>query len=363
MISSFALENFKLFDNHEIDFKPLTILAGANGAGKSSVIQAVLLMMRAGQVQKIGRNEVELNGPYLLQLGNIKNVISAQASSNFIKIIIKNSDSKEAKVNFEMDLDRAPASLQIIEADTDLDYLLSTSFRYLNAERIGPRIALKMNTTMDLDIGFQGEFTNYSIHQADILKREVHKNLQVAGSKLVFSKLVEAWLQTIIPDIEINLTPNYDVNMMVIKYKNSFNIDSYVPTATGFGITYVLPIIVAGLLSSMEKNAVLVIENPEAHLHPYSQSCIGKFLALLSHSGVQVILETHSEHVINGARLQLAKLEEAENMIINFFENTASGSNIKPITINSLGELSSWPVGFFDQQQQDLRDLLELRRK
>ncbi|MES5953287.1 DUF3696 domain-containing protein [Bacillus fungorum] len=363
MISEINLENFKLFNKHEVKLKPLTILAGANGAGKSSVLQAILLMMRAVQIHEINRNEVELNGPYLLQLGNISNVISAQATSEFIKIMVENIDGKEAKVKFGMDLDRAPASLQIIERDTNLEYLLSTSFRYLNAERIGPRIALKMNTTMDLDVGFQGEFTNYAIHQADILKREVHESLQVEGHKLVFSKLVESWLQTIIPDMEINLTPNYDVNMVIVKYKNSFNLDSYIPTATGFGITYVLPIIVAGLLASTEENAVLVIENPEAHLHPYSQSCIGKFLALLSHSGVQVILETHSEHVINGARLQLANLKQTENIIINFFENNARGSNIKPITINSLGELSSWPVGFFDQQQQDLRDLLELRRK
>ncbi len=72
----------------------------------------------------------------------------------------------------------------------------------------------------------------------------------------------------------------------------------YLPTATGFGITYVLPIIVQALVASTLENSVLIVENPEAHLHPLSQSSLGKFLALVAWSGVQVLVETHSEHII-----------------------------------------------------------------
>ncbi|MCQ4437669.1 AAA family ATPase, partial [Clostridioides difficile] len=69
----------------------------------------------------------------------------------------------------------------------------------------------------------------------------------------------------------------------------------------GFGITYVLSIIT--LVLSAEPGDILIIENPEAHVHPRGQIELGKFLALASKSGIQIIVETHSDHIFNGMRL------------------------------------------------------------
>ncbi len=107
-------------------------------------------------------------------------------------------------------------------------------------------------------------------------------------------------------------------------------------------------------------DTVLIIENPEAHLHPYSQSMVGRFLARIASLGVQVIVETHSEHFVNGCRIELAKMNEtSQGQIIFFDRNKADqGSNHTIITIDETGELSSWPQGFFDQNEQDLLEIM-----
>lgn len=124
-----------------------------------------------------------------------------------------------------------------------------------------------------------------------------------------------------------------------------------------------LPVVVAGLWSSTAPQSILILENPEAHLHPYAQSNLGKFLALLACSGVQVIAETHSEHIVDGARLQMAYMSSAEQMLVNFMQQEDSKIKTTPLTVSPSGELSMWPKGFFDQKQQDLRDLIMLRSK
>lgn len=149
-------------------------------------------------------------------------------------------------------------------------------------------------------------------------------------------------------------------NLSTIKYKN--NGEFYLPTATGFGITYVFPIIVQVLAASMLGTAIVLVENPEAHLHPYSQSTLGKFLARATLSGVQIIIETHSEHIIDGCRIEITKNKKNGEMKVLFFEKKSETSNCKPIQILDNGELEYWPEGFFDQKRLDLRELLEMRK-
>ena len=75
----------------------------------------------------------------------------------------------------------------------------------------------------------------------------------------------------------------------------------YRPTNVGFGITYALPIVVSAL--SARPGSLLIVENPEAHLHPRGQVKMGELLCQASEAGIQVLIETHSDHVLNGIRL------------------------------------------------------------
>lgn len=85
-------------------------------------------------------------------------------------------------------------------------------------------------------------------------------------------------------------------------------------------------------------------------------------MALAAINGVQIVLETHSEHIVDGCRIQIAKEKQCENMKILFFEKEIIKVFCKDINIQDNGELDEWPEGFFDQKRADLRELLEMRR-
>lgn len=114
--------------------------------------------------------------------------------------------------------------------------------------------------------------------------------------------------------------------------------------------------------------SVFLVENPEAHLHPKGQSHIGYFLAMMAFAGVQIIAETHSEHVLNGIRIAALKNKiSPEEICIHFFSiNKEEGGirhRVEQICLTDRMDLESWPDGFMDQEEEDLRTLRELRRK
>ena len=94
---------------------------------------------------------------------------------------------------------------------------------------------------------------------------------------------------------------------------------------------------------------------------------MGRFLATLAAAGVQVIAETHSDHVLNGIRL--ATVDKQHNLrhdqvIVQYFHgNDSSPQRAEPIDVTAKGGLSSWPSGFFDQSEKDLAAILEARRE
>ena len=122
----------------------------------------------------------------------------------------------------------------------------------------------------------------------------------------------------------------------------------------GFGITYALPILVSGL--TIKEGGMLIVENPEAHLHGKAQSNMGYFLARMAAAGVRVMIETHSEHIVNGIRRMATEKDsqlKADDLSIYFFKKQENGQNIIEITMDNNGNLSEYPVDFFDQVRQD----------
>jgi predicted ATPase len=131
----------------------------------------------------------------------------------------------------------------------------------------------------------------------------------------------------------------------------------------GFGVTYALPVVTAALLAPSD--SLLLVENPEAHLHPSGQSAVGAFLARVASDGVQVILETHSDHVINGIRRAISAdyVLPASDVAIHFFRaDEGDNPSVVKIDVQPRGDLSEWPEGFFDQMDADLAALARARR-
>ena len=364
IFKSLSLTHFKSFKNTKLNFAPITLLTGANGVGKSSVIQSLLLAKNTSEnINRYNRYEVELNGPSHLSLGSANSVLSFMHDYNQIKLSLETEKEYFINYTYNVDAFNNPYSLLVDKKQSNgTAYLQDVPFHYLHAERLGPRKGLPFNTTNWVNTGNKGEFVNHAIARADQLSINVHPSLFAQTALPRFSTQVEAWMQLLIPDFRLNVHPLPEVDMVTIQYSNSHLGEYISPTSTGFGITYALPIITSGLLASTEKQGLLIVENPEAHLHPYSQSRMGQFLALVSIAGVQVVVETHSEHVVNGMRIQLALNKATDLGIVHFFSQSEGITEVQNINIKENGELSFWPNGFFDQEEKDLYELLRIKR-
>jgi len=377
-MENLIIKNFKCFHNIEIPINQLTIFAGVNGNGKSTAIQSLLFLRRTIEHcakwddgnyiyrQSNGLN-VELNGSYCLALGSSNHVLSIDSEETVILLGL-HKDSKEFYVKYNMnegELFLTPSEVK--NQRNKESKLFIQEFYYLNAERIGPKIKQDIKFYDFPNTGFQGELTAQLLGNTDFnysFKVEDKRKFQEENSPRLFQQ-VNAWLNYLMPGVTISVVP-YDINTLSaqIQLGNHFTKNSSVIAPNiGFGISYVLPILVTGLIA--KEGSFMIVENPEAHLHPSAQSRIGRFLAIVANAGVKVIVETHSDHVINGIQIASAKWEiNPEWVTINFFNQTDTSNQpeLESISINSKGELSSWPQGFFDQTQIDFAELFKIRR-
>jgi predicted ATPase len=107
---------------------------------------------------------------------------------------------------------------------------------------------------------------------------------------------------------------------------------------------------------------LLLLENPEAHLHPQGQVALGELLALAASDGVQIVVETHSDHLLNGVRLAVKREKiRCIDTAIHFFSRSVDtgDSTVQSPVVMSNGRLSNWPDGFFDQWDKSLEALVE----
>jgi predicted ATPase len=140
-------------------------------------------------------------------------------------------------------------------------------------------------------------------------------------------------------------------------------------TSLGVGVSQVLPVILLCLLSRAA--SVILLEQPELHLHPAIQLKLADFLLACSRGGQQIIVETHSEHLVNRLRRRVA--DDSSNTLsrsigLLFAEQKDGLSRYRATTINQFGGLSQgWPEGFLDvgsnEASEFLEEALERRRQ
>ncbi|GCL37217.1 hypothetical protein SR1949_23240 [Sphaerospermopsis reniformis] len=366
MLSSLTLKNFKPFENQSFSLKPLTLLAGLNSTGKSSVLQSLLLLRQSClQDDLLDRVGLALNGD-LVSIGTGKDALFKRAKDDVITFEIgMNNDIKGTWIfdcDRQSDIMRLSPNLEI-DAAIYNSGLFNDNFHYLKAERIAPRNYFQMSdfkVRQHQQIGSQGEFTPHFL-SINEYKKIPHSQLShpLAQSDILKSQ-VEAWLGEISPGtrVDIELHPGMDIASLQYSYEDN---NSYRSTNVGFGITYTLPIIVAIL--SAASDTLILLENPEAHLHPRGQSKMGELIALAASCGIQIILETHSDHVLNGIRKAVRHNKlEADKVQINYFERyLKKGQPTTEIITPRIypdGGIDKWPDGFFDQAEKDLMELL-----
>lgn len=369
------ISGFKCFDHSTFKLSALTALTGNNGTGKSSVIQALLLIRLAieknlqdsDSLEYTGKNwkgyHTPLNNGYELSLGTVNDIFNDKSEKiNKIKIHL-DEDKFEIfpPVNEEENHSIKVSLITTKIYENGIPFWRRKEFYYLNAERLGPRFGLTSNYTDYLHCGFKGEYVAQVILSNSFLKVDEKRLFKNSSSKNL-SQQIDAWLDYICPGTSVVAEPLSTMSAQIRLRNSSSKKDKLAPNM-GYGISYALPIIVTGLIS--QRDSVFIVENPEAHLHPKGQSNIGFFLGKVASSGVKVIIETHSEHVVNGIRKAvIAKELNTSDVSIYFFNDfDKKGKRIIPINIEPNGDLSDFPLDFFDQARQDLNEILKLSQR
>ena len=362
-IDRVRIKNFKSLRDVDIELSNLNLITGVNSIGKSSFIQTLLLLKQNEDkfYTLRGSKVTNINGEYIM-LGNKKDILFEEAFKENIEISVF---SKNVNHKLEFNTENLKIeNIELLPEDGDKTFnIFYDDFQYIQTDRVSPSISYSLSDEVIEKnlIGFRGEYAVHYLaknrHKSvrDELKHEDSKTNQLLEN-------VSLWLGEISENIEVKAKIYDELQQVDLKYSYSYDktiTTDYTPLNVGFGITYVLPIIVS-ILKAKEGD-LLIIENPESHLHPKAQSKIAELCAIASASGVQIILETHSDHILNGIRVATKKaILKPEQTKIYYFrkEKNKLETKIEEINIDKNGGIDNYPKGFFDQFDDDLDKLV-----
>ena len=375
MIRALSLRNFKCFSALDLELAPLTLLTGFNAGGKSTTIQTLLLLEQTLRGPFFNPC-LMLNGP-TLSLGTSADVLNATSGSQMLSIGVA-SGGKSLTWQFAVSNNRL-LTVDQLRVVADVPYTCGggelfgirpptgggekvidaiESIVYLGAARQVETEVYPSAFGAGLprgDVGPIGQYASWWLHElGDDASPAARRHPDFPGREVVRQQ-VNAWLGDLFPGAEANSRPIDRTNLVRLELRSGVTSDWVRPSNIGFGISYAFPIIVAGLCAGEEQTVIL--DSPEAHLHPRAQSRVGRFLAQMAGSGAQMLIETHSDHVLNGVRIAVRDgLVRPEDTVIYFFTGLREAQVVR-LSIDRSGSISNLPEGFFDQAERDLSDL------
>ncbi|MBN6033241.1 AAA family ATPase [Pantoea ananatis] len=369
MIEFINIQNFKTLLNASFPLGNLNLFSGLNGMGKSTLVQSLLLLRQSYERNTLKTKGLLLNGDYV-NIGTGKDALSSFSEQEEIIFTIKWLE-KEQPTRFEFDYqhdsDLLPLRKSGIDGESESLSLFNSNFQYLCADRLGPQSHHQLSEFHIRDLkslGHHGEFAVHfiAVNGAKELEIEALRHHKAVSGTLLSN--IEAWMSDITPGLKIKAVAQPQFNSVSLSY--SFNqgkdtTEDFKPQNVGFGLSYVLPVVTSIL--SAAKGDLLIIENPESHLHPAGQSLMGKLCSIAANNGVQLIIESHSDHFLNGIRVAVKqKVVAADDVKVFFLQrdvhNSIHASEVMYPNIDDEGRIDCWPEGFFDQWDKELDHLL-----
>ena len=415
MLTKIELQNFKCFQAKTVfPLGQLTLLTGINGRGKSSLLQSLLLMRQSiehdsrtnklilngnclnlGKFDEIRNKGTSKNKPiyfnyfydHTIEL-NQGETITIQGSVNYsfvedmkddlvaeLKEVeikgnlcsssISNSSSYDKVFKVDQYLQDNQTISQFIPdkiLEEELhDYnqaifhksLNFSAIHYISADRIGPQdFYLRATLPKFPNVGLKGELTVNLLHT---MKDElINDKLYLGEDAQTLIIQTQEWLNKIFDGAKVEVSGS-QTNILELMLNSSSSEDRFRPINIGFGYHCILPIIVSGLIA--KEGEILIVENPEAHLHPKAQSELAKFLAKVSSCGIQVLIESHSDHILNALRIAVIDNVLSNKQLSILYFSQKIGESVIQISIDSDGRIEEWPDGFFDQMDKDFERL------
>lgn len=317
--------------DYTFELKPLTILTGLNSSGKSSVIQAIRMMDNMSSRENGGSHVWNLG------LGSDSELVNPNCE-NFQISAWKNHRHEEAWFSYNSSKSRNKLWPM-------------PSCIYVAADRMGATSTIPIYE--DEALGGRGENV---LRRIDHFRDEqLPELLRGDAEGTTLNYVLRYWLQKISPGVKFDyrIEEKADVSYSLYDNHRSANV--------GYGLSYSLPVIVALLTSTLETGTIVLIENPEAHLHPQGQAEMARLICLCVEAGAQVVVETHSDHLFDGVRIYA---RESEN---HFASKVATywcqlddnrNTQVDRCQIQENGRLDHWPKHMFDQFLLDSEKLL-----
>lgn len=342
MMNCIKIQGFKCFEKAEIQFSNFTLLAGKNSTGKSTVIQAILALYQNSASSLAGR---------YMNIGTISEV------KNWI------TGSKQIFLEAEYEHQGETCSYSKVFSDDEREKKNGKRFpdemniRYLAADRIGVEDTYEKSLDGKDQIGVRCEYVFFYLagHQDEKIKESGF--IYDSKTKLTLGGQVDYWLERIL-GYRVSAEEIPGTELIRVAYSNHEIGKNIRPKNVGTGVSYIAEIIIAAL--SCKRGDMLVIENPEIHLHPSGQAELMEFLVFLAQNGLQVVMETHSDHIFNGLRRCVNDSRIANDKVkIYFFQQDENRISVPiEIILDEDGHVHNHQDGLFDQIEKDLDVIL-----
>lgn len=434
MIKNIKIENFKSWENLELNFSPISGMFGPNSSGKSSLLQFLLMLKQTKETidrslaldfggsksyanlgnfldvifnhetKKELKWEIKWKLPKKLELSDplthtrkilfrsdemeLKAAVSLRnqlVSTNYLEyifdnqnFILKRKKSKpssfkitsvgESNFRFIRNVgrvwdmpspvksyafpDRAKTYFQnaglLSNFERSYEDLIDNIY-YLGPLREYPKREYIWSGSSPLDVGPRGERVVDALLAAK--SRDEKRNLGPRKRNKSFEEMIAYWLK------ELGLIYDFNVieiaessNLYKVQIKKDKKSAPVLITDVGFGLSQFLPVLV--LLYYVPKNSVVLLEQPEIHLHPAVQSGLADVLInAVKTRKIQVVVESHSEHLLRRLQRRVAEDEISNDDISLYFSQTVDGkSKITPLRLNLFGEIANWPKEFFGDE-------------
>ncbi len=361
MIESIKIRNFKSLKNISMNTRSLNLLSGLNGMGKSTLLQSLLLIKQSEALAVNG--SLNLNGRFI-GIGKGKDALYQFAEDDFISFEFGLTGKKRLAWSFEY----KPSDVLSTDSHNEpaLVSCLVDNLHYVSADRLGPQSLydISQSAVDKNEVGIRGEYAVHYLQSNGVRHRVDPRLKHKKVDDLSLKNQVDGWLSEISPGVRVNIDEVMGTDKMVVNYDFELGIGRtarFRPGNVGYGISFSLAVIL--LLLTANEKSIIVIENPEAHIHPKGQAILGRLMALCASSGAQVFVETHSDHIINGVRVAVReKLLDKDQASVCWFTKTTTDSEqyteLTQINIDERGELSEYPEDFLDEWNNQLLRLV-----
>ena len=353
MLNKLIINDYKCLTGCSLELKPLNLFAGPNSSGKSTALQA-LLIASDNITEKKGKHGLKDRRGKALNFNDVRNFITNAKS---YQINISSNEEELVKLSFTPgdDLFQSTEVEQLEDAPANLLKLFeSGNLLYLPATRPGGEYIHPINPDTENKLGSNGEYVidYYAKHRLDSLED---------------SLLLTPGIQTLEGQVNQQLEKLTGYRLMVetsghnhfVKYETRSGKQLY-PYNVGTGVSFITEVIIACFATP--KGGLVIIENPEIHLHPKAQADLIDLMAQIAKAGVQIIIESHSDHLFNGIRRLISqeKLALSDVAVYNFKQDGNGLTHAESVEFTSQGGIKSYIPGMFEQFDIDLDAILKL---